>query len=86
MLKLKPFLKTCLRATGDIIIDIGATNSVTAFKKWLHTYVKLAAYTIGFDGATVGYLGYGYLIIDFYSYKVKTKVFHFPSAQSTIVM
>lgn len=47
--------------------------------------MKSAAHAIDFHGATVGDLGYGYLVIDFYSYKVKTKVFHVLSAQSTIV-
>jgi hypothetical protein len=76
---------TYLRGNGEVLIDSGASNSVTPHKRLLHSYVEHVDYATDFHGDTVKYLGYGYLVINFDGYTINTKAYHLPSALSTIV-
>lgn len=73
-----------LRGTGDVLIDRGATDSVTPDEKLLHGFVSQIVETNDYHGGTATALGYGYMVVDIDGYYVKTKTYYVPTSTDLI--
>ncbi|TID28951.1 hypothetical protein CANINC_002219 [Pichia inconspicua] len=68
-----------------VLIDSGASASLTPVKELIHGFESFNEVSIDFHGGSTHLLGIGYLVVDFDGFYIKTKVYYAPEATETVI-